>query len=144
MVMACAFYTVDADKGPMVTGLTLCVNQRSWWDPAGSPFRPEDAGAPHQQVSGAEIPACREPGGLTPAGLLSVVWGRQLASGHPLSLAGKPQCPRTISFLSRKQLRGWDPSLLSCCVEMLGEQGWASDLCPFHRDSGPGGQVSSG
>lgn len=80
MVKARAFYTVDADKGLVVIGLTPCVNRCSWWDPAGPPFQPEDTGAPHWQVSGAEIPACREPGGLTPAGLLSVVWGRQLAS----------------------------------------------------------------
>lgn len=55
MVKARAFYTVDADKGLVVIGLTPCVNRCSWWDPAGPPFQP-----PFQRTLG--LPTGRFPG----------------------------------------------------------------------------------
>ena len=110
MVMARAFYTVEADKGLVVIGLTPCVNRCSWWDPAGPPFQPEDTGAPHGQVSRAKIPACRESGGLTPPGLLSIVWGRQLASDILCLPLGNLNAPgQSLSFLESSSVGGTCP-----------------------------------
>ena len=89
--------TVRANRGLVVTCLTLCRNRCSRQDPAGPagpPFQPEDARALGWQGSGAEIPACREAGLLTPARPPSSVWGRHPAPWKSFSFARELSVPR--------------------------------------------------